>query len=260
MEDVCRPPNYCSYCLLRMKKSALRSGDTLKANQLAAVIDERKSLSARNSSPAPLKIDLSSIRGKIQIDLDDTVGSFEHDMRVALANLENLTYEQAMIRYPATHKHGLADWWEGDEDAAWDAYVRAEEAGLLYHSQPVREGARDVINWLNRQTDGRVEFLTARPEAFGQMSAKWLKENVGIDFNPKVSHSNAKHEFEDFEVMIDDSVPHINAIIAPDAPHGPRKTIFMTRARNDHRVPDSEHVHRAWSWKDIKQIFNMEET
>lgn len=245
-----------------MKKNAVARGDDLRANQLATIIHEREALKNRADTPAPMKIDLSSIRGKIAVDLDDTVGSFEHDMRLALAQLENLTYEEALEKYPPTHTNGLADWWEGDEDAevkSWEAYVRAEEAGLLYHSQPVREGAAEVINWLHRKTEGRVEFLTARPEAFGKISAQWLKEHVGIDFEPKVSHSNAKHEFVDFEVMIDDSVPHVNAITSPDAPHGPRKTIFMTRARNDHHVLDSEHVHRAWSWKDIKHIFSMEE-
>lgn len=258
---MCTPPNYCSYCLTRMQKVAIRKGDGERANQLTTLIADRENAALRPAMPLKT-INLDEVKGKIAFDLDDTVGSFEADMRQALAKRDGLSYEQALERYPSNPEKGIASWWKDDPDPDGRSYKEFEDLEkrhLLYHSQPVREGAGDFLNWINKRTDGRVEFLTARPEAFGKVSQEWLKHRVGIDFEPVVGHSNKKEDIEDYEVLVDDSVPHVKAVVHADAPHGPRKVVFMTRPRTHEAIPDSEHVHHAWSWSDVKKIFGYSE-
>lgn len=245
-----------------MQKVAIRKGESERANQLTTLIADREAASSRPAHPIK-RINLEEVKGKIAFDLDDTVGSFEADMRQALAKRDGLTYEQALERYPSNPEKGIASWWEDDPDPdnrSYKEFEDLEKRNLLYHSQPVREGAGEFLNWIYKKTDGRVGFLTARPEAFGGVSAEWLKSRVGIDFEPVVGHSNKKEDIEDYEVLVDDSVPHVKAVTHADAPHGPRKVVFMTRPRTHEAIPDSEHVHHAWSWSDVKKIFGYSDT
>ena len=256
---MCTPPNYCSYCMTRMQKVAIKKNDTERANQLTSMLAEREALQARPKTYKVKPINLSEVKGKVAVDIDDTLGSFEADMRQALATRDGLTYEEALNRYPSNPENGIASWWQDDPDPnsrSYKEFEDLEKRNLLYHSQPTREGAGDVINWLYKETDGRVVLLTARPEAFNDVSVKWLEHKIGVTFPVTIGNSNKKEEVEDYEVLIDDSVPHVKAVTHEGAPHGPRKVIFMTRPRTHEAVEDGPYVHHAWSWKDVKKIFS----
>lgn len=203
------------------------------------------------------KIDLSKVEGNIAVDLDDTVGDFESDMRQALAVRDGLSIHEALELYPNGNPAGIAGWWpdDPDPDRSYKEFLDLESRGLLYHSQPVRNGSGDVLRWLNSRVPGRVTFLTARPADFNDVSARWLRDKVGVDFPIVIENSTAKETVEDFEVLVDDSVPHVSKVIAPDAPHGPRRVVFMTRDRHDHKVVDDPNVSRAWNWNHVRSIF-----
>ena len=201
---------------------------------------------------------MSSVKGKIAIDCDDTIGGFGDDMRQAMAIRDGLSVEESLLRYPPNPKGNVYDWYP-DADNPAEAFYRdfkdCEDRGLLYHSQPVRVGAKDTINWLHKATGGNVIFLTARPEKFNDVTRSWLRESVGIDFNPSVFHSTKKEEVDMYDLLIDDNASHIKNVSSHDAPHGPRRVVAATHPFNEKEIEENDYVTKAWSWFDVRRIF-----
>jgi len=237
----------------------MKHNDVDRANQLTSMIAERENLQER-PTPSKFRIDISNLSGKIAVDIDDTLSSFEADMRQALAKTHGLSFKEALERYPSNPPEGIASWFGGGPDgekASYKAYQEMEAAGLLYSHQPMREGAADTVNWLYKETNGNLVFLTARPEPFKRVSSWWLQKRLGVSFTPDVRHSHKKSEVEDFALLIDDSVPHVKEVTAPDAPFGPRPTIFMTRPRTAGKVEETALTPHAWSWRDVRRILTV---
>lgn len=242
----------------RMCKDALMAPTDEMRSSMISRMSEQINLMSATSRAVGSTLDVSRIFGKIAVDLDDTVGTFEDDMRLALARRDGMGFEEALRRYPANPAHGIASWWEhedDDPDRSYKEFLDLEKRGLLYENQPVRRGARETLNWLHKVSGGRVEFLTARTEKYNDVSVKWLKNNVGLNFSPVVKNSMEKEKISDYEVIVEDSVPNIQKIVAEDAPFGPRHVVFMTRPRSDAKIADSPFVHRAWDWSDVDKIF-----
>lgn len=229
-------------------KAAVEAGDSEEAYRLAALLLERRK--QENGEPSgSLKLTGTEV---FAVDLDDTVGSFADDFRRAYAEREGLTVEEAFRRFPVQPGSIIENWYGGDAAANWEDYLDLERRGLLYSRQPVRPGAGETLNWLHRETGGRVVFLTARPKAYGAVSRRWLKEVVGLDFAPTVRHSHNKHLVKGYDILIDDSVQQVEKVASTTRYRKGRQVVFMEQPHTRSKV--NLPVARARNWSDVRSL------
>lgn len=252
----------CEKCLASSLLTAARS-NIAAAHHIVPQLMDRMSQRVMGSTLPLMKLDLSQYRN-VAIDIDDTTGDFSSDLRQAAAVRHNLTVAEAFRRYPLS-LYGLRGWPEFvqvDSGEWWHrpTFLDLESRGMLYWNQPVRPGARRVIEKIREAKEadgGRVIFLTARGPEFVETSRTWLIEKLGLSFEPEVHHSRSKQDFENFDLLIDDAPHHISNTIAESAPFGPRQTIFMAHAATVDAVPNHTLSPHAWSWSQVEEILGL---
>lgn len=252
--------------LTNARDKAVAEKDYVKANQLTSAIND-KMINDKGVGRNVRRIELNDNAKKtIAIDLDDTVGSFSDDVRIAFAKLDGITYEEALERYPVQSDTGMgvAGWFDdgsGDFGKAGGIFYKkfreAEEAGLLYHNQPVRTLASEVVNELNNKH--KVIFLTARPEvtdsgvSVHNATKQWLRNAVGVDFDFELHHETKKETFKNFDILIDDSPSQVNNVS-----EGGRKVVAMVLPENSPRIAERDNVYRASGWADVAEMFDLD--
>lgn len=232
----------------------MQRGDNRAAHQLTCFMEDKEDARwCPKGMVAPLSYHDA---GVIAVDLDNTVGSFDGDMRQAIMRYYGLTFNQALRLCPPNGERGLLSWWGGDADASYRTFLDMESCGLLYAHQPVRERAGEVLNWLyERVGKGRLFFLTARDQAYHDVSAQWLRDRVGVRFEPHILHSSRKERVKEFDTLIDDDPRHVNAVSSHRALYGGRHVVFMSKSWNYHEAQGYK-VHHAFSWLDVQKTFS----